>query len=70
MYPEDVDFPIFTTTLKMIKTTNPSLLGKYIHEYTNPFYEKIMNKDESFFLDYSFSEYSNDVVQLSKSLVT
>ncbi len=61
MYPEDVDFPIFITTLKMLKTTNPSLLGKYIHEYTNPFFDKIMDKDESFFLDYSFSEYSDDV---------
>lgn len=61
MYPDDADFGLFATTLKMVKSTNPSLLVKYIYENTIQFEDKIMNKDEHFFLDYSFSEYGNDV---------
>jgi hypothetical protein len=61
MYPEDADFSLFATTLKMLKSTNPSLLIKYIIDNTVQFEEKILNKDENFFLDYSFSEYGNEV---------
>jgi hypothetical protein len=61
MYPDDADFSMFLTTLKLIRSTNPSLLAKYVYENTNAFEEKILNKDEGFFLDYSFSEYSQDV---------
>ena len=61
MYPEDPDFGIFITTLKMIKSTNPSLVVKYVVENTQQFESQILSKDEKFFLDYSFSEYGNDV---------
>jgi hypothetical protein len=61
MYPDDPDFSMFLTTIKLMRGTNPSLLVKYVYENTNMFEEKIVNKDEGFFLDYSFSEYSNDV---------
>jgi hypothetical protein len=61
MYPDDADFSMFLTTLKLMRTTNPSLLVKYVYENTNSFEDKILKKDEGFFLDYSFSEYSSDV---------
>jgi len=61
MYPDDPDFSLFATTLKMVKSTNPALLPKYVYDNTVQFEDKIMNKDEHFFLDYSFSEYGNDV---------
>lgn len=61
MYPEDPDFPMYETSLRMLKTTNPSLLGKYIVEYTNEFQTQIESQDEKFFLDYSFNEYGSDV---------
>ena len=61
MYPDDPDFSIFLTTVKLMRNTNPSLVVKYIYDNTNSFEEKILNKDENFFLDYSFSEYSSDV---------
>jgi len=61
MYPEDPDFGIFLTTLKMIKSTNPSLIVKYVVENTQQFEDQILTKNEKFFLDYSFSEYGNDV---------
>lgn len=61
MYPEDPDFGIFLTTIKMIKSTNPSLIVKYVNENTQQFEDQILTKNEKFFLDYSFSEYGNDV---------
>jgi hypothetical protein len=61
MYPEDPDFSMYETSLRMIKTTNPSLLGKYIVEYTEEFKTQIESQDESFFLKYSFDEYGEHV---------
>lgn len=61
MYPDDADFSLFLTSIKILKTTNPSLLIKYIVENTASFEQQIMNKDEKFFIDYSFSEFSDSV---------
>lgn len=61
MYPDDPDFSLFLNSLKLLKTTNPSLLIKYVYENTVNFEDKIMAKDEKFFLEYSFSEYSENV---------
>jgi hypothetical protein len=61
MYPDDPDFSLFLTSLKLLRTTNPSLLIKYVYENTSNFESQIMAKDEKFFLEYSFSEYSQDV---------
>lgn len=61
MYPNDSDFSMFLTTLKMMKMTNPSMLSKYVYENTSLFEEQILSKNEQFFVDYSFSEYSDNV---------
>jgi hypothetical protein len=61
MYPDDVDFPMFATTLKLMRTTNPSLVSKYVYENTIQFEEQISKKDEQFFINYSFDEYGQDV---------
>jgi hypothetical protein len=44
-----------------MKMTNPSLVAKYVYDNTNQFEKQILNKDEQFFINYSFSEYSNNV---------
>jgi hypothetical protein len=61
MYPEDGDFETFLTTIKLMRSTNPSLVPKYIYEHTNQFESQILAKDESFFIDYSFVEYGEHV---------
>lgn len=61
MYPDDPDFSLFATSLKLLRSSNPSLLVKYVYENTNMFEEKILSKNETFFLDYKFSEYSDNV---------
>ena len=61
MYPQDNDFPMFITTIKLLKSTNPGMLTKYIYENTEKFGDKIMSKDEDFFLANNFDEYSGYV---------
>jgi len=61
MYPEDEDFGTFLTTIKLMRTTNPSLVPKYIYEHTIQFEKEILAKDESFFMNYSFVEYGEHV---------
>jgi hypothetical protein len=61
MYPDDADFSMFATTLKLMKMTNPALVIKYVRDNVLQFEDKIMKKDESFFLDYNFAEYAEAV---------
>jgi hypothetical protein len=61
MYPNDDDFAAFLTTLKLMRSTNPSLVATYIFEHTSQFENQILQKDERFFLDYSFTEYGEHV---------
>lgn len=58
MYPEDPDFRMWITGIRLLKNTNPSMLVKYIHDNMTLYDEKIMNKDEKFFIDNDFAEYS------------
>jgi hypothetical protein len=57
MYPNDPDFSMFLMTINLLKQTNPIMIVKYIHDNTNIYYEQIMNKDKSFFIDHTFDEY-------------
>jgi hypothetical protein len=61
MYPEDEDFATFRTTLKLVRSTNPSIIANYVYDNMNQFEFQILQKDESFFLQYSFTEYSEHV---------
>lgn len=66
MYPEDPDFPLFITTVRLLKTSNPSLLAKYIAENTAQYEEQILKKDEQFFLTHDFQSHDLDIDILSK----
>lgn len=61
MYPDDSDFSLYLTSVKMLKMTNPTMAVKGVYDNTRPFEEAIMKKDEKFFLERPYSEYS-DVV--------
>jgi hypothetical protein len=62
LYPEDPDFPMFQTTLAMLKTTNPLLVAKYVKQHVVDAHgEKIAQRDESFFMEYTYEEYAGDV---------
>jgi len=59
MYPEDPDFRLWITGIRLLKNTNPSILVKYIHDNMTLYHEKIMNKDVNFFIENDFTEYSS-----------
>jgi hypothetical protein len=65
MYPEDPDFGLCVTSVRLIRSTNPSMLAKYIYENTNMYEEKIMARDEKFFIDTDFSEYSDYIEDMN-----
>ena len=61
MYPEDPDFPVFITTLSMMKLANPMLVVNFIKtEIVDPFGAKILDRDESFFMGQDYAK-RNDV---------
>lgn len=61
MYPDDPDFSLFLTTLRMLKMTNPSMLAKYIYENVREYEGQILEKNEDFFLAHTFEQYKEDV---------
>ena len=57
MYPDDEDFPVFITTLTMMRTTNPMLVLKFVKsEIVDLYGDKIQAKDESFFMNEDYSK--------------
>ena len=70
MYPEDPDFSMFGTTLKLMKMTNPSLVIRYVSDSTSQFLDKIMASNEAFFMDMDFSVYSGVDVNIFTKLKT
>lgn len=57
MYPDDEDFPVFITTLTMMRTTNPVLVLKFVKsEIIDLYGDKIQAKDESFFMNEDYSK--------------
>jgi hypothetical protein len=60
MYPDDTDFPVFITTLDLLKSTNPMLVVKFVKEnIVDSYKDKILNKDESFFLDQDYTKHGD-----------
>ena len=56
MYPEDPDFPMGSTALRMVKLTMPAYPIKEFYDSSKGFEDQILSKNELFFLDHSFSE--------------
>jgi len=57
MYPDDEDFPVYITTLSLMRTTNPMLVLKVIKtEIIDPYGAKINARDESFFLEEDYTQ--------------
>jgi len=56
MYPEDQDFPVFITTLSMMKAANPMLVVNFVKtEIVDRYGVKIENRDESFFMNENYA---------------
>lgn len=57
MYPEDPDFQLLSTTIRLMKTANPSLVVNQVCIAVEGMEDKIQAKDESFFMNRSYDEY-------------
>ena len=60
MYPDDADFPLGLTGARLMKTTSPKFLLTQFYEGSKAFEDQILTKNEKFFLDHSFQEFSAD----------
>jgi len=73
MYPNDPDFPVFITTLSLLKSTNPMMVINVVNsDILVPFGDKIAVRDESFFLNEDYTNNANvdlDIVQKLKQYV-
>ena len=55
MYPDDPDFAIGLTSSKMMRTLNPVMMVKIFFDSAKEYESEILTKNETFFLDHSFS---------------
>ena len=60
MYPDDADFPLASTTVRLMKSTSPLFILKQFYESSKGFEDQILSKNEHFFLDHSFDEFKED----------
>ena len=56
LYPNDHDIATKKTALEFIKKTNPRLLANGFKKYVYPYKQKIISKDEDFFLKNSYDK--------------
>jgi len=69
MYPEDPDFPMFLSSLSLIKSTNPMMVVKFVQtEIVDKFGEKIAVRDETFFMNQDFSDHGDVDLDIVKKL--
>jgi hypothetical protein len=61
MYPNDPDFSMFLTTIRLMRNTNPTLVVTNIYEATHPYEEQIMSKDEKFFVEKNYQDHTQEV---------
>ena len=61
MYPDDPDFPLGITSVRMVKTVNPGMGPSLFWDTAKSFETEILSKNEKFFLDHSFGEFGNDL---------
>ena len=56
VFPENNDIKTYKKLLIFTKKTNPRLILESFNLYVYPFHEKIINKDESFFMELDYDE--------------
>lgn len=59
MYPDDPDFALGLTSVKMLRNINPSIVVKMMYDSSNMYESEILSKNEKFFLDHSFSNFQD-----------
>tara|TARA_Y100001970_G_C13503204_1_gene494659 strand:- start:128 stop:514 length:387 start_codon:yes stop_codon:yes gene_type:complete len=58
-YPQEHNFIIFKNTILLMQRVNPRKVLLLFIEYINPYKEKLLSRDESFFLNENYSSILN-----------
>lgn len=61
MYPDDPDFALGITSIRMMRPVNPGLIPSVFYDSAKAFESEILSKNEKFFLDHSFQEFGGGV---------
>ena len=56
LYPSDNDFKVFKNGIGLLNRTNPRKIVTLFREYIDRYEERIMSRDETFFLQNDYSE--------------
>tara|TARA_X000000950_G_C13329180_1_gene423860 strand:- start:106 stop:468 length:363 start_codon:yes stop_codon:yes gene_type:complete len=59
VFPEDNDFKTFKTSFLLLKKTNPRKIVDLFKRYVIPFSQKLLDKDEKYFLEENYHEMSS-----------
>lgn len=59
LFPEDTDLLAYKPMLSLLQRTNPMMAPKELVANLTPFEPSLRARDEKFFLEYSFDEYSD-----------
>lgn len=73
VFPGDSDFPTYKTGLILLQKTNPKIVPEQVVIHVVPFEATIRARDEKFFMDHGFDDYTSDdalgtVIMKMKSL--
>jgi hypothetical protein len=60
VFPEDSDFPTYKSGLFLLQKTNPILVPDQVVIHVGPFEQTIQARDESFFKEHGFDQYTDD----------
>lgn len=56
MYPDDPDFALGLTSIRLMKSANPSFVVKMFFDNAKAYEDEILTRNEHFFLDHSFQD--------------
>jgi len=69
MYPDDIDIRMAKNSVKAMRKIHPRAIYDMFLEHVYPFKEKIMNRDERFFLEMDYTEFGGDSMNVDISIV-
>jgi hypothetical protein len=68
LFPEDKKLSTFYCTLELMRKANPREIMNQFKEYVYPFKDKLLSRDDSFFLNNNFSDKVVDSNSISEML--
>ena len=67
--PEDNDFKVFKNAFLLLKRSNPRQISVFFTKYISDFKKKILEKDETFFLDNNYETVTKDIESSQENIL-